>query len=111
MKFKRLYHGMVYGREEIENQKLKDLDISFETQSLFDFIFDELIKNDNSNTPIPFWAMDIYNSFVRTIEDKNLSLVEKSEKILAIRLELIEEASKCIERSTIESFIHQLKAA
>lgn len=102
---------MVYGREENENQKLKDLDISFETQSLFDFVFDQLIKNDNSNTPIPFWAMDIYNSFVRTIEDNELSLVEKSEKIIAIRSELIEEASKSIGRSTIESFINQSKAA
>lgn len=112
LKFKKLYHGSVHGMNENKHLSvIHSLDCSFETQSLFDFIFDELIKSNTSIPPIPFWAMDYYNDFIRILEDETFTVLDKTCKIKLLRINLVEQASEIIGKNSIDKFLASQKAA
>lgn len=57
----------------------------FITQNAFDNLFETLINKENIDSHnIPFWLMELYNEFIRIIENKNLNEKNKLKVVLGI---------------------------
>lgn len=89
---------------------IHDSDILISTKNAFDVIFDEIISNENlSSRGIPTKLIELYNSFVRIIENEKLKGNDKKSMVKNIIQQLFKEVRNKFNNERILSAIDNIK--
>lgn len=101
-----------YNRKQFHTNtggSIYESDILISTKNAFDVVFDEIISDNNlSSNGIPTKLIELYNKFVRIIENEKLKTTDKREMTKNIIKELLNEVKSKFNNERILKTINNI---